>query len=139
MSEIIKDKNCIFCKIVAGEIPSYKIFEDELVYAFLTIGPINEGHTLIIPKNHRTVFLELSKEENTRIFSLAQEIGNKINDIFKPQKVGLLIAGWDVLHTHIHVVPMDKYHDLTSEKTLNKTLPTFTKEEFSKTAELLKI
>ena len=111
MPEIKKDENCIFCKIIKGIIPSYKVFEDEDVLAFLTIGPINEGHTLIIPKNHIVNFYEMEEFINTKVFSTAKKIAEKISQTLNPQKVGLLVAGWDVPHTHIHVVPMNEYHE----------------------------
>lgn len=134
----MKDENCVFCKIVAGDIPSYKVYEDEFVLAFLTINPINEGHTLVIPKNHRETFLDLNEMENINVFKTSQEIGKKIDEKFSPKKVGMIIAGWDIPHTHIHIVPMHEYHDITSEKTLKNTMPKFTHEQFLETLEKIK-
>lgn len=132
------DPNCIFCKIVAGEIPSYKVYEDTNFLAFLSIGPINEGHTLVIPKQHFNTFLDLPGNLNNEIFSVTQKIGQKIDTILKPKKVGVLVAGWDVPHTHIHVVPMNEYHDLTSEKMLKDSMPKFSKGEMLQTLDKIK-
>ena len=133
-----RDENCIFCKIINGKIPSYKVYEDENVFAFLSIGAINEGHTLVIPKNHIENFIEMSEQENSEVFKVAQKIGQKINQELKPKKVGIIVAGWDIPHTHIHVVPMNGYHDITSEKTLNNTMPKFSEDDFVKTLEKIK-
>ena len=133
------DPNCIFCKIIAGQIPSYKVYEDEVVLAFLSIGPVNEGHTLVIPKNHCETFLDLTESENSHIFKISQLIGKKINSELKPKKVGMLVAGWDVPHTHIHIVPMNEYHDLTSEKMLKNSMPKFSSEKMQQTLSKIKL
>lgn len=132
------DTNCVFCKIVADEIPSYKVYEDENILAFLTNDPINEGHTLVIPKNHVPNWIELSELENKNLFFVAQKVANKIKSVLQPKTVGVIIAGWDVSHTHIHLVPMHEYNDITSEKILNKTMPNFSPEDKEKTLAKIK-
>jgi histidine triad (HIT) family protein len=120
MAEKVQDKNCVYCKIISGEFTSTKVYEDENVLAFLSIEPINEGHALVIPKSHIENWLDLDETENKEIFVVAQKVAKNIKDKYNPKKVGLMIAGWDVPHTHIHVVPMDDKDDITSKKLLDK-------------------
>lgn len=102
--------DCIFCKIVDNEIPSYKIYEDELVMAFLDISQVTPGHTLVIPKKHTTNFLELSPEEAGQLFErvniitklLADKLG--VSD-FNIINNGGAIAGQTVFHVHVHILP----------------------------------
>ena len=130
---------CIFCQIVAGTIPAFTVYEDDHHLAFLTIEPINAGHTLVIPKKHYEHFTHLPATENKDLFDVVQKVAKKIEAELQPKKVGLLIAGWDVPHTHIHVVPMNDYHDLTSAKSIQKTMPQVSKEEMQKIASKLYI
>lgn len=102
--------DCIFCKIVNNEIPSYKIYEDELVIAFLDISQVTPGHTLVIPKKHATNFLELSPEEAGQLFErvniitklLADKLG--VSD-FNIINNGGTVAGQTVFHVHVHILP----------------------------------
>ena len=128
-------KNCIFCKIVEGEIPSVKIWEDEKTISFLDVNPINLGHTLVIPKKHSPTFYESKEEDFIATMKTAKKIAEKINKKLKPKKVGLLIAGWDVAHTHVHVVPMQDYHDLTSRRYLEEKKLNPSNEELKLIAE----
>ena len=102
--------NCIFCKIIAGEIPSAKIYEDELVYAFLDIGPINFGHTLVIPKEHHESSSTIPEETAGRMFHVGSRIGIALKrkfdyDAFNLHLADGTAAGQVVMHAHLHVVP----------------------------------
>ena len=110
------DPNCIFCKIVRGEVSCYNVYEDKDTLAFLDIHPINPGHMLVIPKNHYPNFYDSEEKDYLLVMKTARKMARIINKKFSPKKVGLLIAGWDVDHSHIHVVPMEDYHDLTSKR-----------------------
>lgn len=130
-------ENCIFCKIVAGEIPSYKVYEDSRVLAFLDIHPINPGHVLVIPKEHAPDFYIVSEENYTALMAAVKKIGALVQEKMQPKKVGLMAAGWDVPHAHIHVVPMEDYHDITSKRILERNTADPTTEELTRVAERL--
>ncbi len=133
-SSSMHQENCIFCKIVRKEIPSMIIFENEHVLAILDIRPINPGHTLVIPKKHSETFYEADSNDFKEMTFAAQQIAQKIATTLKPKKVGLLVAGWDVSHTHIHVVPMQDSFDLTSKRYLDHEQKTATTEELERIA-----
>jgi len=105
-------KNCIFCKIIKEEIPCYKIYEDDLVLAFLDINPIARGHTLIIPKEHKENIFEIDSIVLERIVSVAKKIAEKMK-INGAEGVNLyhasgLSAEQTVFHFHLHVIPRTK-------------------------------
>lgn len=131
-------EDCIFCKIIKGEIPAYKIYEDDFILSFLDISPINLGHALVIPKKHEPDFYKLDDEYYKPVMSTVKKVANKINHVLEPKKVGLLVAGWDVPHAHIHVVPMYEYHDLTSKRLMDGEKLTPTPEELNSIAEKIK-
>jgi histidine triad (HIT) family protein len=110
--KILKDENCIFCKIVAGEIPSYKIFENEKFFGFLTIMPHTKGHMLLIPKNHTTDILTSDDDTSDEMFRIGKTLAKKIKNIFNPDKVAFVLAGQGVPHLHLHLIPMNKETDL---------------------------
>ncbi|EOH92613.1 HIT family protein [Enterococcus villorum] len=104
-------ENCIFCKIINQEIPSYKIYEDEVVYAFLDISQTTKGHTLVIPKQHVSDIFEYDKALAATIFSRIPKIARSLEQAF-PEMQGLNIlnnnrelAYQTVFHSHIHLVP----------------------------------
>ncbi len=131
-------QDCIFCKIISGQIPSHKVYEDDFVIAFLDVYPINLGHTLVIPKKHEPDFYKLDEEYYKPLMSAVKKIANRMHSILMPKKVGLLVAGWDVPHAHIHVVPMEDYYDLTSKRLLEGNKLTPSEEELSTIAEKIK-
>lgn len=101
---------CIFCKIIAGEIPAAKIYEDDLVLAFLDIGPINFGHTLVIPKEHHESSATIPEETAGRMFRVGSRIGIALKRKFEYEAFNLHLAdgtaaGQVVMHAHLHVVP----------------------------------
>ncbi len=110
--------NCIFCKIIAGEIPATKIYEDELVFAFLDIGPINFGHALIIPKEHHTSSATIPEKVAGRMFHIGSRIGIALKRELEYEGFNLHLAdgtpaGQVVMHAHLHVVPRkvdDQFH-----------------------------
>ncbi len=103
-------KDCIFCKIIAGEIPSTKVYEDELVLAFLDIAPINPGHILVIPKEHHTGSSTIPEEIAGRMFRIGSRIGVALKraldyDGFNLHLADGTCAGQVVMHAHLHIVP----------------------------------
>lgn len=107
-------EDCIFCKIVKGEIPCFKVHEDNDFLAFLSIGPLKEGHTLIIPKIHSEYIFDADDQTLSKLLLFAKPVANKLAKTIKPKtgKVGLIVAGLEVPHSHLHLVPMDQERDL---------------------------
>ncbi|WP_153124767.1 HIT family protein [Peribacillus tepidiphilus] len=102
--------DCIFCKIINGDIPSAKVFENEHVLAFLDIGQVTKGHTLVIPKIHKENIYELTPEIAKNIFEVVPQIANSIKKEFNPIGLNLINnngekAGQSVFHFHLHLVP----------------------------------
>ncbi|MEK7433642.1 MAG: HIT domain-containing protein [Cyanobacteriota bacterium] len=111
----------IFTKIINGEIPCYKIFEDEHTFAFLDITPITIGHTLIVPKIEIDYFLDVPEPYFSAVFKNAKFISQAIHDATECTRVGTIIAGWDVPHFHYHLIPMKDYTDLDFKKGTKRT------------------
>lgn len=110
--------DCIFCKIVKGEIPAFKVAEDENHFAFLSIAPIKSGHTLIIPKKHTEYIFNIEDSELAGLIKFSKLIANKLKKAVDPKtgKVGVMVAGLEIAHAHIHLIPMDLEGDLTFAK-----------------------
>jgi len=108
-------KDCIFCKIIKGELPSYKIWEDENYLAFLSNMPINPGHTLVIPKSHTDYFFDLDNKTLGEVLVVSKPISEALKKTFNPKsdRIGVMIAGMGVPHAHLHLIPIDKEGDLT--------------------------
>jgi len=102
----------IFTRIVAGEIPSYKIAENEQFYAFLDINPLQKGHTLVIPKREVDYIFDLEDEELAAMHLFAKKIANAIRKTFDCKKVGVAVMGLEVPHAHIHLIPFNKEKDM---------------------------
>ena len=100
-------ENCVFCKIARGEIPSFKIWEDENYFAFLDANPIGPGHTLVIPKNHTDYLFDISEEEYCGLMSAAKKIAEILKEKFNSKRVGLLIDGFGVSHANVHLLPVN--------------------------------
>ena len=106
----MKDPDCVFCKIVAGEIPSAKLYEDEDVLDFLDINPVNKGHTLIIPKVHSENYLEMDEKVTEKCSKIIRKIAKSIMDGIRCDGFNITMnnypaAGQVVMHSHFHVIP----------------------------------
>lgn len=104
------ENDCIFCKIIDGEIPSAKVYEDEDVYAFLDISQVTKGHTLVIPKSHEKDVFELNEETAAKLFRVVPSIAKALNKTFSPKGMNVLnnnkeFAGQSVFHYHLHLLP----------------------------------
>lgn len=99
-------ENCIFCKIVRGEIQAEKVYEDENTIGFLDIHPKAPGHTLLIPKDHHRWFLDLPDNTYNALFSAAKTLGLKLKNDYDADYVRLGIVGTDVAHVHVHLIPL---------------------------------
>lgn len=102
----------IFSKIIAGEIPSYKVAEDDRFYAFLDINPLAKGHTLVVPKREVDYIYDLTDEELAAMHVFAKHVALAIQKAFPCRKVGEAVIGLEVPHAHIHLIPMQKESDM---------------------------
>lgn len=102
----------IFSKIIAGEIPSYKVAEDDRFYAFLDINPLAKGHTLVVPKREVDYIYDLTDEELAAMHVFAKHVALAIQKAFLCKKVGEAVIGLEVPHAHIHLIPMQKESDM---------------------------
>jgi hypothetical protein len=102
----------IFSRIAAGEIPSYKVAEDEKHFAFLDINPVHPGHVLVIPKKEVDYIFDLSDDEYSALLLFAKKVAGAVKRAIPCRKVGVTVIGLDVPHAHIHLVPMDKGDDM---------------------------
>lgn len=113
---------CIFCKIINGEIPSKKVYEDDDVLAILDISQATLGHTLVMPKKHYANLLEIPQPEYQKVMIKVKEIAEKINTKLKPNGINILnncneVAGQTVMHYHVHILPRYTSSDLKIEFT----------------------
>lgn len=113
----------IFTKIVNGEIPCYKIAEDEHHLAFLDVMPLVKGHTLVIPKKEVDLIFDLESEEYKNLWSFAQQVAKKVGDAIPCIRVGVAVIGLEVPHAHIHLVPMNSMKDLNFSNERLKLTP----------------
>ena len=102
----------IFSRIIAGEIPSYKIAENEKFFAFLDVFPLREGHTLVIPKTEVDNLFDLDETYLSEILVFAQPIAKAIEKAFKCNRCGISVIGLEVPHAHVHLVPVNSSNDL---------------------------
>lgn len=102
----------LFSKIIAGQIPSYKIAEDDRFYAFLDIFPLREGHTLVVPKLEVDNFFDMPEDYLAKMLVFAQPIARAIEKAFDCNRCGLSVVGLEVPHAHLHLVPIDSSDDL---------------------------
>ena len=120
----------IFSRIVAGEIPSYRVAENDRFYAFLDIAPLAKGHTLVIPKREVDYFYDLEDDELREMIVFAKSIAKKIKATTGCKKVATVVLGLEVAHAHIHLVPMNTEKDVD----FSKEKLSLTPEEFAEIA-----
>ena len=120
----------IFSKIAKGEIPSYKIAENDEFYAFLDINPLTRGHTLVVPKEEIDDFFDIENQKMSDMMLFAKQVALAIRQTIPCKRVGLVVLGFDVPHAHIHLVPMQGMQDIDFKRERVK----LTQEEFQATA-----
>ncbi len=120
----------IFSRIVAGEIPSYKVAEDENHFAFLDINPVAPGHTLVIPKHEVDYIFDLDNEEYSGLQLFAKRVAEGIRRAIPCQRVGVAVMGLEVPHAHIHLIPINSEADMNFFKEKANVSP----EEMSRIA-----
>lgn len=135
--------NCIFCKIIEGDIPSAKIYEDEHVYAFMDIMPVTKGHVLLIPKKHIENIYHFTEEDAAEFFKAAPKVANALKDEFEPIGMNLLqnngsAAGQTVFHYHLHFIPRYDETDGFNLSTWESKQAEFTTEKVQALAEKIR-
>ncbi len=113
----------IFTRIIEGQLPGRFLWRDERAVAFLTIAPIKPGHALVVPIEEVDHWLDASPELNAHLMAVAQKVGAAIQTAFEPTKVGLMIAGIEVPHVHLHLVPIHELHDLDFSRAISDPAP----------------
>lgn len=111
----------IFTKIINGEIPGYKIAEDDKYCAFLDVNPVVEGHTLVVPKREEAYIFDLEDDEIAGLMVFAKKVAKKLKSKIDCKKIGVTVIGLEVPHAHIHLLPINKESDMDFK---NKKTPT---------------
>ncbi len=121
----------VFSKIIAGEIPSYKVAEDDRFFAFLDIKPIAKGHTLVVPKQETDYLFDLEDDLLAAMAIFSKKVAKAVKKAIPCQRVGVLVMGLEVPHAHVHLIPMQKEGDMNPS---NPKLE-LTEQEFKEIAE----
>jgi histidine triad (HIT) family protein len=124
----------IFTRIIKGEIPCYKIAEDDNYFAFLDINPLREGHTLVIPKKEIDYVFDIDDKQLSGLILFSKKVAEGIRNAIPCNRIGVAILGLEIPHAHIHLVPMDTMEDINFKNPKLK----FTPEEFKATAEKIR-
>lgn len=128
----MKDENCIFCKIISGEIPSRTIYEDSDFKVILDVNPASKGHALILPKDHCANVYEISEELLVKAVKLAKKLASHMTEVLHCDGLNVLqnngeVAGQTVFHFHMHLIP--RYENMKNKDLLNWTHEEFTDDE----------
>ena len=129
--------DCIFCKIIEEKIPHNRIYEDEIIIAFLDINPLVKGHTLIIPKKHSRWLWDMNDEDYSYIMKKTKYLAEVLKKTFSTDWIEIIVAGVGVEHTHIHIMPRTE-EDGQPEVPTQPLEPKLSKEEMQATAEKIK-
>jgi histidine triad (HIT) family protein len=113
----------IFSKIITGEIPSYKVAENENYLAFLDIFPLQKGHVLVIPKREVDYIFDLENEEYLGLMEFAKEVAKKIKAVIPCNRIGVAVLGLEVPHAHVHLIPITRERDMNFSNAKLKLSP----------------
>lgn len=125
----------IFSKIVSGELPSYKVAEDDHYLAFLDIQPLAEGHVLVIPKKETDYIFDIEDQEYAGLWKFAKKVAHGLGKAIPCKRVGIAVIGLEVPHAHIHLVPLQAVSDIDFSRPKLK----FTENELTATAEKIRL
>lgn len=106
----------IFSRIIAGEIPCYKVGEDEKNFAFLDINPVNKGHVLVVPKTENDYIFNLSDEDYVSLTAFARKVAKAMERAIACKRIGVAVIGLEVPHAHIHLIPINEEKDMSFSK-----------------------
>lgn len=118
----------IFSKIIAGEIPSYKVAENDRFYAFLDINPVNWGHTLVVPKQETDYIFDIDDAQLGEMMAFTKKVAAAIKKAIPCRKVGMAVLGLEVPHAHIHLIPLQKEGDMDFRNKVENPTPERMKE-----------
>ncbi len=121
----------IFTKIINGDIPSYKLAEDDQYYAFLDINPLARGHALVVPKQEVDYIFDLDPDVLAGLFEFSQRLAKVIESVVTCERIGVAVIGLEVPHAHVHLIPINGVHDID----FSKPRVSLTQEEFAALAE----
>jgi histidine triad (HIT) family protein len=113
----------LFTRIIEGDLPAHFVWKDGLCVAFLSINPIRAGHTLVVPREEVDHWLDLDEDLTAHLMNVSRHVGRAIQNGFEPTRVGLIVAGLEVPHLHIHVLPIDGIEDLNFENAAQEPDP----------------
>ena len=119
----------IFSKIISGEIPSYKIFEDKYCFSFLDINPNTKGHVLCVPKKQVDKIFDLSELEYNRLMIFSRKVAHSMRKAIPCKRIGMMVIGLEVPHAHVHLIPINVMEDISFKKKVK-----LTDEEFKQLA-----
>ena len=122
-------EDSIFTKIIKGVIPCYKIAEDDKFIAFLDVNPLQEGHTLVVPKIQIDYIYDLPEDVLSELFIFSKIVAKKIENSIKCERIGIAVVGLEVPHAHIHLIPINKISDINFQRPRK----IFTNEDLKKT------
>jgi histidine triad (HIT) family protein len=123
----------IFSKIVNGEIPCYKVYEDDEFLAFLDVFPVSKGHVLVIPKKETDYIFDIQDQSYTRMWQFAKKISKALKLSVKCERIGISVIGLEVAHAHIHLLPINSLEDMN----FSKAKMSFSKLEFEEIADTI--
>jgi len=106
----------VFSKIITGDVPAYKVLENENFLAFLDIFPLAKGHVLVIPKNETDYLFDLSSDEYLELWKFAQQVAKAMEKVIECKRIGVAVIGLEVPHAHIHLVPLNNVSDINFER-----------------------
>lgn len=124
----------IFSRIIAGEIPCYKVAENDKFFAFLDINPVNWGHTLVVPKKETDYIFDISDEDLTEMIVFAKKVAKALKSVMPCRKIGVTVLGLEVPHAHIHLVPLQQEGDMDFHHKISDPDPARMQEIADKTA-----
>lgn len=140
--------SCVFCKIVAGEVESSKIYEDDEILAFMDIQPVRQGQVLVIPKDHIDHFSDIPDALALRIYMKTHALLKAVREVVRPERMGLVVHGYGVPHAHMIILPQHHEDDITSARMADiengrvifthKKLPVVSREELDRMSQLIK-
>jgi histidine triad (HIT) family protein len=131
----MRGQHCIFCDIIERAVSASIVYENSHAVVFLDKHPINVGHVLVVPKHHVESFYRLGESPFIGLMLVVRRMALALEAAYRPRKVGMLAAGFDVAHAHLHVLPMYEYHDITSRAILEGKRADASEEELRAAAE----
>ena len=129
-------EDSLFTKIINGEIPCHKVYEDERVIAFLDVHPLHAGHTLVVPKVQIDHLWDLPRDDYEYLWSVVRKLGNHLRETLKTPRVGVVVEGFGVPHVHVHLIPIESGEDLKKHQDMAAPID---HDQLARVAEVLRL